>query len=525
VPAPGVPQTSYQTFVSGGYNREYFIQVPGAHDGVTPVPLVLLFHGHGFTKAQVSYLAWLTRFDTLANSENFILVYPVGLPDPAGKLWWNAWRVPAYADDVDFADDLLDRLESQYCIDQSRIYSTGWSNGAIESVALACNLSDRIAAIGAMAGIYYPPWSTVLVPLETCPDTHPVPVIAFVGSEDTYMPMDGSSGTGTIVGRRNIETEVMPDWADHNGCSATPAMSYPVAGIRLAEYPGCAGGATTLLYVCEHADGSPTGAGCGHHWMDSRIDPPGDPPFGQNTHLLHATELMWDFFEAHPLVGSPPPPPPPMPPETVSQPVSPGGSATTDNESDGATADDPIESTVTSPQGGALSITESVGMGAPPGYMLLGNQVQISAPPATAGSPLVITFLVDASALLPGAGAADVVVFRNGVPLPGCTGAPGTASPDPCVASRQSLSGGDVSITALTSAASLWTLAVQQAQEPGEDFVLSDVAPVGGIVDIVSTLKDPARPGPWSTVAIALSGIVALLLSAGAGVQLLRRRR
>ena len=33
-------------------------------------------------------------------------------------------------DDIDFIDQLMDELESKYCIDRSRIYVMGFSNGA-----------------------------------------------------------------------------------------------------------------------------------------------------------------------------------------------------------------------------------------------------------------------------------------------------------------------------------------------------------------------------------------------------------
>jgi hypothetical protein len=149
--------------------------------------------------------------------------------------------------------------------------------------------------------------------------------------------------------------------------------------------------------------------------------------------------------------------------ETVSTNVAAGGTATTDTENDGATTSDAFETTVTSPNAGAVTITDSTATGAAPsGYSSLGMRVSITAPPATAGSPLVIVFLIDASLIPPGGNQNTIQVRRNGVVVPACTGAAGTASPDPCVSSRQLLAGGDVSITILTSSASLWDFTIER---------------------------------------------------------------
>jgi hypothetical protein len=86
--------------------------------------------------------------------------------------------------------------------------------------------------------------------------------------------------------------------------------------------------------------------------------------------------------------------------------------------------------------------------------------VQIVAPPASIAAPLQLVFTLDASVLGPGGSAATVQIFGDGVVLPACLGS-GTATPDPCVAQRETLPGGDdVRLTVLTSYASLWGFGV-----------------------------------------------------------------
>lgn len=141
--------------------------------------------------------------------------------------------------------------------------------------------------------------------------------------------------------------------------------------------------------------------------------------------------------------------------------VDPGDTVTTDTEEDGATPEDPVETSLTSPNGGTVSITESTTDGDPPaGFEFLGQQVTIEAPDATAGDPLVIVIRIDASLIPVGEDESSIQVFKDGSQVADCTGAPGTADPDPCVSSRVLLSDGDVEITILTSTASVWNFGV-----------------------------------------------------------------
>ena len=173
---------------------------------------------------------------------------------------------------------------------------------------------------------------------------------------------------------------------------------------------------------------------------------PSDTPTETQTPSSTATATMTD---------TPTNTPTPLPTESVSEPVGPGDTVTTDPEDDGATVDDPLETWVTSPNPGTVSIDEGPVTGPDPtGYTFLGQQVSITAPPGTAQNPISIVFLIDAS-LLAGADQSTVQVFKDGTLVVDCTGPAGKAQPDPCVSNRK-LVDGDVEITVLTSIASAW---------------------------------------------------------------------
>jgi hypothetical protein len=139
----------------------------------------------------------------------------------------------------------------------------------------------------------------------------------------------------------------------------------------------------------------------------------------------------------------------PIPDETITdEPVAANGSVTTDTEADGATPADPIETTLTSPNAGTVTIHETVISTNPPIF-----DITITAPNATVENPLVLEFRVDASM------AASFKISKNGTPLNSeCNGSPGTAVPDPCIESTTLLPDGDVLVKVYTSTASVWRL-------------------------------------------------------------------
>ena len=165
------------------------------------------------------------------------------------------------------------------------------------SVRLACSLSDRIAAIGLVAGAYYPPDALDKNAGEDCPGTVPMPVIAFHGVSDWAVPFDGGSGVVgdvTFTFRLPIDNgtaieDVMADWSAHNRCTGGRQESQFDTEVRLIEYESCGNNATVQLYAVD---------GGGHTWPGA----PDLPWLGYTTHQVNATDLMESFFTAHTLV-------------------------------------------------------------------------------------------------------------------------------------------------------------------------------------------------------------------------------
>lgn len=144
----------------------------------------------------------------------------------------------------------------------------------------------------------------------------------------------------------------------------------------------------------------------------------------------------------------------------VSTTVAPGDVVTTDPGGVGASPAVPVQTSVAVPAGvsGTVSVTPQPLGPSPSGFELLGTDLVLTGPPATAAAPYRLTFTIDASTLGP-ATPADLTVFRNGVAVAACVD-PLVAAPDPCVVSRSTATdgSGDAVIVVNTSAFSSWVV-------------------------------------------------------------------
>lgn len=254
---------------SGGRARTFQVHIPPAYDGTTPLPVVLNYHGRTNTSSQQRRLS---EMDATADSEGFIVVYPDGVGET-----WNAGlccgeSMTRDIDDVAFTSAMIDALEGALCMNNRRVYATGLSNGGFMAHKLACELSDRIAAIAPVAGTN----------LTTgCSPSRPVPVLHFHGDADLIVPYRGFGGFVSV-------DDTMDGWVERNGCSAGSSEDLDRGDALCESWSGCTDGATVRLCTIR---------GGGHQW-------PGGvtiPGLGSNTSDISATEMMWQFFSMHSL--------------------------------------------------------------------------------------------------------------------------------------------------------------------------------------------------------------------------------
>ena len=124
----GAPVTSgSRTIAVDALMRTFVIRVPSSSDGRTPAPVVFALHPFG-TNAQ--YMA--SRAPIALTWREAIVIYPNGTPR-AGTGPGFAWqgRSGELEDrDLRFFDAMLTWLATNACIDETRVFVLGYSNGA-----------------------------------------------------------------------------------------------------------------------------------------------------------------------------------------------------------------------------------------------------------------------------------------------------------------------------------------------------------------------------------------------------------
>lgn len=249
-----------------GAARTFRLHVPPSIVPKQPVALVLDFHGYGSIAAMEESLSELSK---KADAENFIVAYPEGTQ--AVQRWGIVAQGNGRAD-LAFVRAMLALLKNEYPIDPSRIYATGFSNGAEFTNLLACNMGDDFAAVAMVAGGYFRGLP--------CAPKRPVPLVAFHGTFDNVLPYIGDD-TGLLPVR-----DAMGEWAARNGCDATPMLIFQNGNVTGEQWGDCRENADVVLFTVDRG---------GHSW-------PGSPamPGALTTRDVIATDMLWLFFVTHP---------------------------------------------------------------------------------------------------------------------------------------------------------------------------------------------------------------------------------
>ena len=188
-PAPSAGCGSTAAVASGrftidvsGNPREYIVALPSDYDATHPYRLVFTWHPGGGTAQQTANNYY--GLPQLAES-SAIFVSPEGID--------NGWANTG-GRDLAFLDAMLDRFQSELCIDQTRIFSTGFSYGGMMSFAIACGRAQVFRAIAPMSGALY----------SGCADGDaPIAMLAFHGTTDTVVPIANGVSARDVIAERN----------------------------------------------------------------------------------------------------------------------------------------------------------------------------------------------------------------------------------------------------------------------------------------------------------------------------------
>ena len=173
-------------------DRTRIYRVVDLSNGEEDVPLLFVLHGFGGSGAAMSSYTGIESALTEAGIDA-VVVYPEGTGAETGSPQsWNAGGCCPFAmfelvDDVTFFSRLINTVETDYSTDPGRVWVVGHSNGGMMGYRLACELADKISAIGVAAGALM---------LDSCTPTRAVSALHLHGELDTVVPINGGNALG-----------------------------------------------------------------------------------------------------------------------------------------------------------------------------------------------------------------------------------------------------------------------------------------------------------------------------------------
>ncbi|MEV6768821.1 PHB depolymerase family esterase [Nocardia sp. NPDC051030] len=232
--------------------RSYHLYVP---PGLTArqAPLLISNHGGGNTAAIHEAVTGWTPY---ATEHHFIVAYP-----ESPTTYWN---FDQNSPDVAYLREVVADVESAWCVDPHRVFSDGFSSGAIMSQRMACDAPEVFAAATSWAGFDPTDPNVGSGPQPTpCTPSRPIAIGLFQGENDF-------SSTAT-VGQGNVEK-----WIARAGIDSTPQTSTDTYATLKKYEPGKSGAS-----ICWRTYKNVT-----HIW------PGGDTGQDLRDHI-------WQFLDAH----------------------------------------------------------------------------------------------------------------------------------------------------------------------------------------------------------------------------------
>jgi len=263
-----------------GLVRNYLLNLPPGYYESSDLPLVIAMHGGGGSPSQFENSNLLTE---KSKASGFIVVYPEG----TGAIkTWNAGAccgsaVSNQINDVNFISQLIDKLISTYKINPKKVYATGHSNGGMMCYRLACELSNKIAAIAPNA-------STMMV-TSVCNPARAMPVLHMHSKLDQSVIYTGGVGSGISGVYCAPIDSVLNVFSLKNNCTNPSQVIFSNGLYTFKKWSSCTNDVTIQYYLTN--DG-------GHGW-------PGGLPGGPNSDIpstaINANDLLWDFFQQYQL--------------------------------------------------------------------------------------------------------------------------------------------------------------------------------------------------------------------------------
>jgi polyhydroxybutyrate depolymerase len=211
----GIAQKGTDSFVTSKINvqnqdRTYHLRIPSSYDPNRAYPIIFRWHGAGGNGLSgglgIEYSA----------GQDAIIVSADGLN--------SFWQVHTNSVDLRLFDGLLETISSQYCIDNKRVFSYGFSIGGSFSNLLACERGDVLRASAAIASSLFSNncKGKVATWLLHDADDDAVPITKGKAARDRALAINGCSTDTIDEGNGCVR---------YTGCDATPVVWCETTGI------------------------------------------------------------------------------------------------------------------------------------------------------------------------------------------------------------------------------------------------------------------------------------------------------
>ena len=230
------PSLHYLT-VEGKTTRQYFLVAPDSYDPTTPLPILIGLHGINGSPASFrdQFL-----FGALASEYKYVGIFPLGWGDEVNSNpTWNAGScclsaMVANINDVEFIQAIIQEVNKNYFVDESRIWAVGFSAGGMMAYKLGCDLASVVTAIGVVSG-------TLMQ--DPCNPVAPISIIQLHGDLDDAIPLLGGGQYSTPPVRGSILTA-----AGIFGCTPIQDDSNEINAIETSTW-SCSYGTEVRLNV------------------------------------------------------------------------------------------------------------------------------------------------------------------------------------------------------------------------------------------------------------------------------------
>jgi polyhydroxybutyrate depolymerase len=327
-------QDPVETLNVDDVTRSFTVHLPNGYDKAKKYPVVMVLHGFDQDGDDIARIA---HFNTFADTNGIVAVYPnalgrkwdlgvvteerpqhngfggrhggwggggpMGGGPPYGGGGGGGGRHGGYgrqdetpkANDLAYFDALLDKVESEYSVDASRVYATGLSGGGFMVYRLACMMSERLAAIAPVAATFPEELS------KECGPAHPMPVMMITGTSDPVVKYQGNSHPRPPVVPSISAQDSTKTWLKLNSCDAKdnsttlPAKTSGGMQTKIDDYTDCQQNADVALYSV---------VGGGNTWPGGEQYEP-EKQVGKTSADFDADDVIWKFLSAHKLASAP----------------------------------------------------------------------------------------------------------------------------------------------------------------------------------------------------------------------------